>query len=73
MSGKTIAIILVAILALYAGGCLDRGDDVQTAPAINSQACYSDAQAKHSSHLVAYNKLDRAVAILTVINVCEGN
>jgi len=73
MSGKTIAIILVAILALYAGGCLDRGDDVQTAPAINSQACYSDAQAQLSPQWAGANKLDRAVAILTVINVCEGN
>lgn len=73
---KTIVIAIAVIFALYAGGCFDRAMGSTTnnvAPTVDTRACYADAQQQLSPQWAGANKLQRGIAILKVISICEGN
>lgn len=76
MDAKTIFGICVAVIALTMGGCFGNvggGKGQQSMqPTINTKACYADAQAQLSPQWANASTLDRAVAAISVISVCEG-
>ena len=77
MDAKTILIVLCAAVVLYTQGCFDSvggsKGNASMQPTIDSKACYADAQQQLSPQWAGASTLDRAVAAISVISVCEGN
>lgn len=78
MDAKTVFGICVAVIMLVLGGCF--GDvagggkgNASMQPASNAKACYADARAQLSPQWAGASTLDRAVAAISVISVCEGS
>lgn len=70
---QPIYVILFLILLAYLGGCMPEPGPVVSVSPEQSKACYAQAQAQLSPQWAGGSKLDRAVAIFSVISTCEGN
>lgn len=77
MDAKTVFGICFAVMLLALGGCFGSvgggKGNASIQPAIDTQACYADAQAQLSPQWANASTLDRAVAAISVISVCEGS
>ena len=77
MTAKHTLIISLAVIVLAMGGCFGSAGggkgNASMQPTINTKACYDDASAQLSPQWAGASTLDRAVAAISVISVCEGN
>lgn len=77
MTPKNLLILSLAVCILAMGGCFGSvggGKGHQSMqPTIDAKACYADAQAQLSPQWANASTLDRAVAAISVISVCEGS
>ena len=76
MTAKNTLIISLVVIALAMGGCFGSAGggkgNQSMQPASNAKACYADASAQLSPQWAGASTLDRAVAAISVISVCEG-
>ena len=77
MDAKSVFGIALLMIVLAMGGCFgdvaggSKGQQSMQ-PAGNAKACYADAQQQLSPQWANASTLDRAVAAISVISVCEG-
>lgn len=77
MDAKTVFGTCLVLIVLTMGGCFGsvgggKGNQSMQ-PSIDAKACYADAQAQLSPQWANASTLDRAVAAISVISVCEGS
>jgi hypothetical protein len=76
MGAREVFFICVVLAILSSMGYFDNGNAGGAKgqqSMIDSRGCYADAQQQLSPQWAGANRLDRAIAAITVIATCEGS